>query len=1141
MDALTPPDGRRQGSEKRLLGRAGKFAMIAGSMAMLAAGGQVQANELVVNGGFQMYKPETSLSVTAEFAAGNSFTGGFEGTVTLGGGSVNYSDATTGTTIVMPGWVNVLPGAGLFNLGVNGSTTVETFGSWGGSNGDIIGSAAPLGAITTNGYTLSAQVKGGGATPSPVTGGLTLALMANGVEIPPTTSVTPGTDNNNTFQVISRTYNAATLTPFVGQAITVRFGTNVGNPNGGRASWDNISLIELLPARMVTFGLPGNPAVVAPVVANAAAITLTVPFGADVTALAPTFTLTSGASDKVSGSTQNFTSPVVYTVSDGATVNTYTVTVAVAPGSSAKDILTFGPGAVISGTDIAWSRPFGTDVTTLAPVYTVSPFASEDALYPSGAPRDFTLPQTYTITAQDASTQTYTVTVTVPLPAANDNFAAAIALAGAQSGQTGAVDGGSQTGTGTAGATLEAGEPNPGASNTVWFKWTCPADGDFTYGTAGSAKVGGGEWDAIIGIYTGSAVNALTALGTTPKDTVLEESMTIPVTAGTTYYIQLAGYDEEVASNILLNWSFAERIYQAEILTFGPGAVVGLVFENEADIAWNLSPGSNRATLTPTFTLSPGATCTVGGQPVVSGGLVNFSGGPVVFTVTAQGASPIVNRYTVTAVSGKVVLWDVAGDGDWDTVLPNWRGQASGLPTTFADGDAAIFNKAEGGGIYLVSPVIPFSTTVGAAAGDYTFTGGSIEGGGSLVKEGSSTLTLAFANTYTGATVVNGGTLVANGNATIGGSTSFTVADGAVLRLSGATGAAYKWPLATVPLSGAGTVTASAPGLSNAGFRFNMSAFTGVLNLTGGQFSVNPVYSPGFVSPPDGTINVGNNTTLYLGWTGNTFNTTVRLSGGTDNGENLGVLRASTATLNGAVILATNSTIGSDTTLTMNAVISDEGNGFGFTKVGGGTLILTAANTYGGTTRVTGGTLRADSPGSLGGGPLSISSGKLNLNYVGTKTVASLTLGGTARTAPGTYGSVASLADFPDDTYFTAGSTGTVTVAVVSGFASWAATNAPGQTADQDHDKDGVQNGIEYFMGQTGSSFTAMPGLDATNTIKWAMNPAFLGTYEVQTSPDLGTWTNVVPRPLPAGGNLSYLLPPDLGSRFVRLLVTPTP
>jgi len=78
-------------------------------------------------------------------------------------------------------------------------------------------------------------------------------------------------------------------------------------------------------------------------------------------------------------------------------------------------------------------------------------------------------------------------------------------------------------------------------------------------------------------------------------------------------------------------------------------------------------------------------------------------------------------------------------------------------------------------------------------------------------------------------------------------------------------------------------------------------------------------------------------------------------------------------------------------------------------------------------------------------------------------------------------------------------------------------------------------------MGETGSSFTAMPGLDGTNTVTWTMDPAYVGAYEVQTSLDLLNWTNVAPKPLPSGGTLSATLPSDQGKLFVRLLVTPTP
>ena len=141
---------------------------------------------------------------------------------------------------------------------------------------------------------------------------------------------------------------------------------------------------------------------------------------------------------------------------------------------------------------------------------------------------------------------------------ANDNFADAINLPGRT---------GTQTGTDNLDATLEANEPNPGASDTVWFKWTCTTDGVLTVGTLGSTASGGGEWDAILGIYTGASVIALTPMGTTPQDTGLAETMTVPVDAGTTYYIQLAGYVNAVAANIRLTWNL---VVEANMIHWHP-------------------------------------------------------------------------------------------------------------------------------------------------------------------------------------------------------------------------------------------------------------------------------------------------------------------------------------------------------------------------------------------------------------------------------------------------------------------------------------------------------------------------------------------------------------------------------------------
>jgi hypothetical protein len=77
--------------------------------------------------------------------------------------------------------------------------------------------------------------------------------------------------------------------------------------------------------------------------------------------------------------------------------------------SPANDILTFGPAAVIAGTDIFWTIPLGTALTSLAPTFTLSPFAT--CAPASGSSRNFSTHQTYTVTAEDGSTRVYHVTL----------------------------------------------------------------------------------------------------------------------------------------------------------------------------------------------------------------------------------------------------------------------------------------------------------------------------------------------------------------------------------------------------------------------------------------------------------------------------------------------------------------------------------------------------------------------------------------------------------------------------------------------------------------------------------------------------------------------------------------------------------
>lgn len=181
---------------------------------------------------------------------------------------------------------------------------------------------------------------------------------------------------------------------------------------GGDGWWgfDDVSVTKAAPAAdIITFGLPGNPATI-----TGTAIALTVPYSTNLTALAPAFTMSGGAvAAPASGTARDFSTPQSYslTSSDGLITKVYTATVTRAAASSAKDIITFGPGAAITGTAISWTVPFGTSVLALAPDYSVSPLATGSPA--SMSSRNFTTPQTYTVTAEDGTTKVYTVTVTV--------------------------------------------------------------------------------------------------------------------------------------------------------------------------------------------------------------------------------------------------------------------------------------------------------------------------------------------------------------------------------------------------------------------------------------------------------------------------------------------------------------------------------------------------------------------------------------------------------------------------------------------------------------------------------------------------------------------------------------------------------
>lgn len=152
-----------------------------------------------------------------------------------------------------------------------------------------------------------------------------------------------------------------------------------------------------------------------------------------------------------------------------------------------------------------------------------------------------------------------TLNLTLAPPAANDNFADRITLTGASSSATAAN--GSSTG--------ETGEPDHAAvSNpirSVWWTWTASSPGVVTIDTFGS------NFNTTLAVYTGPAVNALTAVaGNDDAPGSQQSQVSFAVVMGTTYQIAVAGF-QGFAGNITLtvtlgpppNDNFANRIVVA--------------------------------------------------------------------------------------------------------------------------------------------------------------------------------------------------------------------------------------------------------------------------------------------------------------------------------------------------------------------------------------------------------------------------------------------------------------------------------------------------------------------------------------------------------------------------------------------------
>lgn len=232
-----------------------------------------------------------------------------------------------------------------------------------------------------------------------------------------TISVTVPSGTDLTSLKPSVVHNGASVSPASGQAqdftnpVTYTVTANDGTTQSYKVS---VKTTAGSSKEITSFSF-SNPAATGLIDDTAKTITLTVPSDTDVTALVPSVVHTGKEISPASGQAQDFTSPVIYTVTaeDGST-QAYTVSVN-KELSSSKAISSFkfediGVDAVISEAEatITASVAYGTDVTDLVPSVVHNGTSVSPA---SGQAQDFTNPVIYTVTAEDGSSKAYTVTV----------------------------------------------------------------------------------------------------------------------------------------------------------------------------------------------------------------------------------------------------------------------------------------------------------------------------------------------------------------------------------------------------------------------------------------------------------------------------------------------------------------------------------------------------------------------------------------------------------------------------------------------------------------------------------------------------------------------------------------------------------
>jgi hypothetical protein len=149
------------------------------------------------------------------------------------------------------------------------------------------------------------------------------------------------------------------------------------------------------------------------------------------------------------------------------------------------------------------------------------------------------------------------VTIELPRAPAGDNFANRMSLSGSN---------GVLTSTNRF-ATVEPGEPKHAGKEggkSVWYTWRASANGIATFRTTGSS------FDTLLGVYTGTAVNSLTAVGgDDDRGGYLTSEVQFNAVAGMDYQIAVDGFGG-AEGDFVLSWQLEPTVQTVPVITTQP-------------------------------------------------------------------------------------------------------------------------------------------------------------------------------------------------------------------------------------------------------------------------------------------------------------------------------------------------------------------------------------------------------------------------------------------------------------------------------------------------------------------------------------------------------------------------------------------